>query len=375
MAKTHIKNFQQPKVSIVVPVCNVENYLAECLQSCRKQTLKDIEIICVDDGSKDNSLSIIKKFARRDKRVKYITKKNSGYGNTMNVGMDFAHGEYIGIVESDDYVARDMFEVLYNKAKEYSLDVVKSDYYTFSTKSENKHSVYECTCPDITYYDRIIEPKKLKKIFSFQMNTWTGIYRTEFLRENNIRHNETPGASYQDNGFWFQTLALAKSVMFVNRAFYYYRQDNPNSSINSKSKVFCMNDEYKFIYDFVNSHEEVKTNFSEEFFKKKFFNYMHTYQRIADEYKLAFLERFASEFRQSIESKELKLQDLSDNWIKMMCLRIVDNYKLFYYEDSIYSLEQQLNNATERLNRVRNSAEMLKGRKYVAKIKKILGRV
>ncbi|MDE7215984.1 MAG: glycosyltransferase, partial [Clostridia bacterium] len=348
---------------------------AECLKSCRKQTLKDIEIICVDDGSNDNSLSIIKKFAKKDKRIRYISKKNSGYGNTMNVGMDNATGEYIGIVESDDYVAKDMFETLYNKAKEYSLDVVKSDYCTFSTANGYKHSVYECTCPEITYYDRLIEPKKLKKIFSFQMNTWTGIYRTDFLRENNIRHNETPGASYQDNGFWFQTLALAKRVMFVNKAFYYYRQDNPNSSINSKSKVFCMNEEYKFIYDFINSNEEVKENFAEEYFIKKFFNYMHTYQRIAEEYKLTFLERFASEFRQSIESNELKLEKLKDNWVKMMCMRIVDNYKLFYYEDSIYSMEQRLNDATERLNRVRNSKEMIKGRKYTSKIKKILGRI
>ena len=88
-----------PSVSIIVPIYNVEKYLKECLNSCRKQTLKDIEIICVDDGSTDGSLGIVQKLAKKDKRIKCITKKNSGYGNTMNVGIDNAKGEYIGIRE------------------------------------------------------------------------------------------------------------------------------------------------------------------------------------------------------------------------------------------------------------------------------------
>lgn len=116
------------KVSIVVPICNVEKYLDECLTSIANQTLKEIEIICVDDGSKDNSLKIAKRWQKKDKRFIVITKKNSGYGNTMNVGIDNAHGEYLGIVESDDYVDKHMFEVLYTVAKSNDLDVVKSDY-------------------------------------------------------------------------------------------------------------------------------------------------------------------------------------------------------------------------------------------------------
>lgn len=370
-----VEKVVQPKVSIIVPIYNVENYLAECLQSCRKQTLKDIEIICVDDGSTDKSLNIIKKFARKDKRIKCISKKNSGYGNTMNVGMAKATGEYIGIVESDDYVSKDMFEILYNKAKEFSLDIVKSDYVTFSTSEGRKRECYEATCPEGQYYDRIIDPKRLKKVFTFQMNTWTGIYNTKFLRDNNIRHNETPGAAYQDNGFWFQTIALAKRIMFVRKAFYHYRQDNPNSSINSKSKVFCMNEEYDFIYNFLNTHEDIKNNFKEEYFRKKFFNYMHTYDRIADEYKLAFLKRVSEEFGKSIETKELDFKKLNDEWISTMCLRIVDNYRMFYYEDSLYRMEQRLANASERLNLVKNSNEMRVGSKYAYKIKKLLGRL
>ena len=109
------------KVSLVVPIYNVERYLKKCLDSCTKQTLKDIEIICVDDGSTDKSYDIVKQYARKDKRIVPITKKNAGYGNSMNIGMDKARGEYIGIVESDDYVERDMCEFLYSVAKKMTL--------------------------------------------------------------------------------------------------------------------------------------------------------------------------------------------------------------------------------------------------------------
>ena len=110
------------KVSIVIPICNVERYLKECLDSVINQTLKDIEIICVDDGSTDASLSILRTYEKMDTRIKVITKQNSGYGNTMNVGMDIAIGEYIGIVESDDYIEKNMFERLYNTAVQYKTE-------------------------------------------------------------------------------------------------------------------------------------------------------------------------------------------------------------------------------------------------------------
>ena len=159
------------KVSIVVPVYNVEKYLKECIKSCQNQTLKEIEIICVDDGSTDNSLEVIKSIASKDSRVKYISKKNSGYGNTMNRGFDAAVGEYIGICESDDYIEPDMYEILYNTAKINNLDVVKSDYMTFRTVNGNRKQEYEQTCTDVKYYNKTLIPKKTKEMFRFQMNT------------------------------------------------------------------------------------------------------------------------------------------------------------------------------------------------------------
>ena len=124
------------KVSIVIPIYNVEKYLRECLDSVIGQTLQDIEIICVNDGSKDSSLAIMQEYAERDERVKIIDKPNSGYGNSMNRGFDMATGEYIGIVESDDYADANMFETLYRVAKEENADVVKGGFYYFFSKPE-----------------------------------------------------------------------------------------------------------------------------------------------------------------------------------------------------------------------------------------------
>ena len=117
------------KISVVVPVYNVEKYLKECINSIINQTLEDIEIICVNDGSTDSSLEILNDYAKKDSRIIVINKSNSGYGHTMNMGLNAASGEYIGIIESDDFADKNMFEDLYKLAKEYDADIVKGDWY------------------------------------------------------------------------------------------------------------------------------------------------------------------------------------------------------------------------------------------------------
>ena len=344
---SRVKEMQNVKVSIVVPIYNVEKYLDQCLNSIRRQKLKDIEIICVDDGSKDNSLAIIRKYAAKDPRIVVITKPNKGYGNTMNMGMDAAKGEYIGIVESDDYVDSHMFYDLYNLAKKHDAEIVKSDYIEFSTeKTKSFDYIHTVTIPD--FYNRIVNAEESEDIFHFRMNTWTGIYKTSFIRKNCIRHNETPGASYQDNGFWFQTLSLSKRIYFTDKAYYYYRQDNPNSSINNKGKVFCMCDEFDYIRKFVDINDEVKAKYLKVFLVKKYFNYFYTYKRIADEFKIDFLTRFAKEFNDSYFAKEFDETLMAESeMIKLW--RIMRDPKQFYYDDTIWCLnEEYLNKANYR---------------------------
>ena len=239
------------KVSIVIPVYNVERYLRECLDSVKNQTLQDIEIICVDDGSKDSSGAILDEYANNDERFRIIHKQNEGYGKAMNIGMATATSPYIGIVESDDYIASNMFETLYTIIEKYKVDVVKSDHYEFCENYKGKYiEDYIPIINDEKYFDlygKVLNVKEHECVLGFRKYTWSGLYRTSFLRQKKIAHNETSGAAFQDNGFWFQSMIMHSSIYFVKQAFYRYRIDNINSSIHSKGNPFAVCNEYDFI--------------------------------------------------------------------------------------------------------------------------------
>lgn len=231
-----------PKVSIIVPVYNVEIYIRTCIDSILAQSLTDIEIICVDDGSTDSSPAILDEYARRDRRIKVIHKPNRGYGNSINAGFDVSTGEYIGIVESDDYILPDMYEILYRYAVTNDLDLIKSECIQFWDTINYSKRVHIDVMED--YFGKVLLKEDRLLFYQFYMNTWTGIYKRSFLEENGIRHNETPGAAYQDNGFWIQTMSMCSRAMWLDAAFYMYRQDNPAASVKSRDKVLAMYHEY-----------------------------------------------------------------------------------------------------------------------------------
>lgn len=357
---------EEVSVSIIVPVCNVEKFLKECLDSVIHQTLKNIEIICVDDGSTDNSLSILKEYEKHDSRIKIISKPNAGYGHTMNMGLDHAVGEYIGIVESDDYVEKNMFERLYQTAVQYQAEIVKSDHYIFSTKKGKKEKTFQPICPP-QFYGKVINAITCPEIFEFSMMNWTGIYKRSFIEKNHIRHNETPGASFQDNGFWFQAISQAEKIVLLNEAFYYYRQDNPNSSINKKEKVFCICDEYNYIQGFIEKNLELAERFYNIFFTKKVFNYLHFYHRTSEEFKIDFLHRIAEEFSTDLKNPKIDKEKINP-WIMSMVNRIIDSPELFYQEDSLWELQEEYNNVHQLLMNIRNSKEFKTGIKIKEKL-------
>lgn len=343
-----------PKVSVVIPVCNVEKYLRECIDSALHQTLKDIEIICVDDGSTDGSPAILDEYAAADPRVKVIHKPNAGYGQTMNVGMKAATGEFIAILESDDCIRPDMYEVLYRAAQKHKLDFVKSDHEVFVGEPEERTFTYMPIGRDKSQYGRVINPYLELDIFNARMQTWSGLYRKSFLEENHIRHNETPGASYQDNGFWFLTFLYAKRIMLVNRAFYCLRRDNPNSSVHNKGKVFCIFEEYKYIEDRLRSDPEKEDHYIRIFQKKKFDNCQYHYSRVGQEFKWIYLERMGAEFRQARDAGELDPTLFYGYGYQSLC-QIMDEPELYYaltaLTDEERTPEQQVQVLTWRLQR------------------------
>ena len=321
------------KVSIIVPAYNAEQYLRQCLDSIVAQTLEDIQILCINDGSKDGTLAIMQEYASRDSRVLVVDKPNAGYGHSMNVGISEASGEYIGIVESDDYVLPDMYKTLYSLAKEHDLDFIKSDFISFMEADGKRIDHDRKLSPNGAFYNRVINPqgKENRPIFRFPMNTWSGIYKKAFLDQHIIRHNETPGASYQDNGFWFQTFCRATRVYFLNKPFYMNRRDNPNSSIYNKEKVYCMSEEYAYIYSFMEREPALKAAFMDVYFLKKFHNYMFTFNRVALEFKLPFIRHFSTEFKASLENGELDRGMFSEQEWKTLQY-IIDDPDRYYME-------------------------------------------
>lgn len=271
-------------VSILVPICNVEKFLDKCLKSIVEQSLKNIEIICINDGSTDNSLKIIEFYAQKDNRIKIINKANSGYGDSMNKGLAFAKGDYIGIVESDDFVDSNMFEVLYQYAQEYKADVVKS---SFNFYWENPEKIVYNNSFDIDKVSINFEINKNKLIKSIP-SIWAAIYKREWLINENIKFLDTPGASYQDTSFHFKTSCLAKNIVLLPEAYLYYRQDNPNSSVKLAGfdKVFALHRELDEIRIFI---DKLNINNMEEilsyYYKMKLDKFMWNYGRISEEDK------------------------------------------------------------------------------------------
>lgn len=282
-----------PKVSVIVPVYNVEKYLIPCIDSILKQTLSDIEIICVDDGSTDGSGAILDQYQRQDDRVVVLHRANAGYGAAMNAGLAAASGEYIGIVESDDCILPEMYETLYEHAKREQLDVIKSDaFYWLETAGYCERIHYAWLD---AYYGRVLTGEERWKYFEFFMNIWTGIYRREFLTEQQIRFHETPGASYQDNGFWLQTLTFCNRVMWLDAAFYLYRQDNPMASVKSTSKIMAMTNEYEYIAELMKERDNKEGLLYCNYYRM--FRHRGTFYRIADECKREFCDQIIRDYK------------------------------------------------------------------------------
>lgn len=376
---------EKAKVSIIVPIYSVEMYLVEALDSLQRQTLHDIEIICVNDGSKDNSLEIMKRYAEKDDRFIIIDKENGGYGKAMNVGLDKATGEYIGILEPDDYVPLNMYEDLYKVAKENDLDFVKADFYRFTTdeKTEDKHMVYNHLDRTHENYNVVLCPREKPHVTKFIMNTWSGIYKRSFIEEYHIRHNETPGASFQDNGFFWQTFMYAKRAMFLDKPYYCNRRDNPNSSVNSKEKVYCMNIEYDYIRDIFMQKENRKLwEIMKGYYNvKRFYNYQFTLSRISDEYKKEYVNRISAEFRRSEELGELDYSLFSAKAREKLALLIkepLDFYQKYVLYGDVGVLIQRNKKLEKQLKEIKTSTTFKVGKIVMfipSEIKKLIKRM
>ncbi|WP_034484367.1 glycosyltransferase [Butyrivibrio fibrisolvens] len=204
------------KVSIIVPIYNVENYLEKCLDSLTGQSLNDIEILAVNDGSTDGSLKILENYASKDSRIVVLNKENGGLSDARNYAFPYIHGEYVGFIDSDDYVDPKMYEVMYNRAIETSSDIVECNlHHTFDDYED-------------TEIGRHIHDKK-ELIMNGRSVVWNKIYKTSWLLETGVRFPK--GLIYEDVNFYCKIVPFLNKIEYVEEPFVHYVQRG--TSINN----------------------------------------------------------------------------------------------------------------------------------------------
>lgn len=228
---------KMPTISVIIPVCNVEKYVKQCLDSVINSSLKNIEIICVDDGSTDSCPSILDNYASTDSRVSVIHKKNTGYGNSVNIGISKATGDYISIIESDDFISPSMLETLYNLSENGTIDVVKGNFWDYYETDRHKDAIVNRERAAMDNVSETFTISENPSILWGHPSVWSAIYRRKFLEDNHIKLIEAPGGGWVDNPFFFETLLTAKSIKWTNEPFYYYRKTNANSSSNKQTDL------------------------------------------------------------------------------------------------------------------------------------------
>lgn len=222
---------KHPLVSVLIPIYNEERYLRQALESLQAQIMQDLEFICINDGSTDTSLNIIREFIAQDGRFKLLDKRNSGYGASMNQGIAMAQGDYIAILEPDDYIDGQMYSTLYNLAEQLDHpDVVKSAYWSINNTGDTEQRFHCGFWKRIKTKAPVITLKEAPLLTRFHPSIWSGLYKRSFLANEHITFKEVPGAGWVDNPFMIETLLKASSIAYTDEAYYCYRDAHPTSS-------------------------------------------------------------------------------------------------------------------------------------------------
>ena len=250
-------NSLNPKISIVVPVYNVEKYVIDCIDSVVNQSLKEIEIIIVNDESEDNSINLVKNHFV-DNRIKIVEQKNKGLSEARNTGLKISRGEYILFVDSDDYIDTNMCKELYEN--NCGGDIIFSNYYAnYGNRkdefnfSDKLKKYFEINLKENIKYDgKLIYERSLAAV-------WDKLYRRTFLIENNLYF--TPKILHEDLNFSLKAFFLAEGIYYRDHAYYYYWQNNSSGIINSMKKEKEIASYEKIIEDLENFYIILKDQF------------------------------------------------------------------------------------------------------------------
>ena len=297
------------KISVIIPVYNASEFLDDAFDCLLNQTSTDFELVCVNDGSKDNSLEILEAFAAKDSRVKVIDKENGGCGSARNSGLEEAEGDYIYFFDPDDILEKNTFELAYNSAVENKSDMVVFKANIFDKDGISNRQIF-------FYYNKTIKKEKFNNLTFEDIKNyvlkggyapWSKLYKKEFLDAYDDFKFDL-GLAFDDVPFHVKSMVRAKKISFVNKILYHYRVDNVNSVNSTASNGF---DIFKII-DLVENILRSENRFED--LKKEFYVFQVTHILIyiistdSDEYFRTARERFSKINRKCIEDKKILAQ-------------------------------------------------------------------
>lgn len=320
------------KVSVIIPVYNVEKYLSECVDSVLHQSYQNFEIILVDDGSKDKSGEICDKYASSDSRISVIHKENGGASSARNVGMDSANGEYIFFLDSDDRIENTALEKLLTAITENDCDIAFCQAYAIDEDTErvNKsnygyHRDYGSGSAQ-SFFSEMVKYKE------FHVAVWMLLYKRAFLKKNKLRFVE--GIMYEDCIFSFQVYSLAEKAVHVNE-YLYYRRYRDNSVMTSKKTEKNFVSAVRAYYEVVAFSFDVSDSIAtEKYLSRIAFNAVNNYRALSVSDK----KKHRKEYRE-LKKNILENKSFGDRSLKASC-----HGKIFWI---MYKITEKLFNNTE----------------------------
>lgn len=323
---------REPEISVIVPVYNVEKYLSQCLDSILNQTFSNIEIICVNDGSKDKSGKLLEKYARKDSRIKIVVKKNGGLSSARNAGMKVARGNFYAFIDSDDWIAPDMLEKLYNNITSLNTDIAicaVRQFDEWTQKTDDSNPYYTLEYFDESFDGRAFSYKDTKPfIMDVCVTAWNKLYRRSFVDEHNAVFPD--GFIFEDGPFFFSLFFNTERVSIVRDFLYFYRINRSGSIIHKAGKKFLnLIDVTEMMYNSIKDlpdFEDIKYIF----YKKKVEDIIFRFENIHFKYKSAYAKKVKNE--SSLANKELF--DLENNELNYNCrlFTYLRNGSFLYYE-------------------------------------------
>ncbi|WP_028329102.1 glycosyltransferase family 2 protein [Brachyspira alvinipulli] len=338
-----------PKVSVMLPIYNVEKYLPKCIESVIAQTLKDIEIICINDCSNDNSENIIREYMKKDDRIKIIhNEKNIGVGFSRNIGVDCSNGEYISFIDSDDFIENDYLENLYSTAIKYDADIVFTN---------NIYTVNEVKGYIKLYYHNRLE--KWKKDFkdkcfegksNFNVSTtekentpeyplvavWNKLYKKSFILNNDLKFQNYIVS--EDSEFFYKYLVYNPNMYYNNKAKYYYVQRKSSAVHSIEKDEKTVSDALSVFRNIFNFYKEKKINLLKE---SSFYNF-NSFLFVFNNYKADNKNEFYKKCHELMKELDVEIDREKHAFMAYSCyiMKTYDDYNI--YGEKIESIKKKV---------------------------------